>query len=146
MRPLVKAGQFGTPGIRIPPCQKGKPRRSGASTSWKENQDEACQHQHQIAAVLRLKPEGSDGDSSYDEGQRPSHGSRCGQQYDRGYEQQTQQTGLAVGAFSLLALPQLPPDVQAIFCRRLPTLSWVCCGLLENRSGKLKIKQKLSRR
>src|SRR5262245_11290168 len=30
--------------------------------------------------------------SSVDEGQRPSHGPRCGHQYDRGYEHQTEQT------------------------------------------------------
>src|SRR4029450_440710 len=30
--------------------------------------------------------------SSFDEGQRPSHGSRCGHQYDRGCEHQTEQT------------------------------------------------------
>jgi hypothetical protein len=36
-------------------ARHGKPRRSGASTSWKENQDEAYQRQQQIAAVLRLK-------------------------------------------------------------------------------------------
>jgi len=30
MRPVVQAGQFGTPGIRIPPGQKEWPRRSGA--------------------------------------------------------------------------------------------------------------------
>jgi hypothetical protein len=36
-------------------ARQGKPRRSGASTSWKGNQDEAYQHQQQIAAVLRLK-------------------------------------------------------------------------------------------
>jgi hypothetical protein len=41
-------------GIRFPLARKGKPRRSGAGTSWKENQDEAYQHQQQIAAVLRL--------------------------------------------------------------------------------------------
>src|SRR5262245_3264150 len=29
---------------------------------------------------------------SFDEGQRPSHGPRCGHQYDRGCEHQTQQT------------------------------------------------------
>src|ERR1700757_1712387 len=29
MRPLVKAGQFGTPGIRIPPCQKESPAEAG---------------------------------------------------------------------------------------------------------------------
>ena len=32
------------------------------------------------------------GVSSFDEGQRPSHGLRCGHQYDRGCEHQTQQT------------------------------------------------------
>src|SRR2546427_2438955 len=30
--------------------------------------------------------------SSFDEGQRPSHGPRCDHQYDRGREHQTQQT------------------------------------------------------
>ena len=30
--------------------------------------------------------------SSFDEGQRPSHGPRCDHQYDRGCEHQTQQT------------------------------------------------------
>ena len=34
----------------------------------------------------------SGGGSSFDEGQRPSHGPRCGHQYDRGCEHQTQQT------------------------------------------------------
>jgi hypothetical protein len=41
-------------GIRFPWARKGKPRRSGAGTSWKENQDEAYQQQQRIAAVLRL--------------------------------------------------------------------------------------------
>ena len=37
--------------------------------------------------------------SSFDQGQRPSHGPRCGHQYDRGCEHQPQQTeniGVAV--------------------------------------------------
>ena len=36
-------------------ARHGKPRRSGASTSWKEIQDEAYQRQQQIVAVLRLR-------------------------------------------------------------------------------------------
>jgi len=42
-------------GIRFPVGQKRKAAEAGQGTSWKENQDEAYQHQHQIAAVLRLK-------------------------------------------------------------------------------------------
>jgi hypothetical protein len=38
------------------------------------------------------KPQRSGAGSSVDEGQRPSHGPRCGHQYDRGCEHQTQQT------------------------------------------------------
>jgi hypothetical protein len=40
-------------------------------------------------AVTRSK-KSPGGGSSFDEGQRPSHGSRCGHQYDRGCEHQTQ--------------------------------------------------------
>jgi hypothetical protein len=41
-------------GIRFPVGQKRKAAEAGQGTSWKENQDEAYQHQQRIAAVLRL--------------------------------------------------------------------------------------------
>src|SRR5262249_1561245 len=36
--------------------EKESPAEAGQGTSWKENQDEAYQHQQRIAAVLRLVP------------------------------------------------------------------------------------------
>ena len=44
--------QFGA--RRLVPTRKGKPRRSGARTSWKGNQDEDIATDKQIATVLRL--------------------------------------------------------------------------------------------
>src|SRR5215813_12536110 len=39
-------GQSGTPGFGF--RRRGKPRRSGAGTSWKENQDRVYQHQRRL--------------------------------------------------------------------------------------------------
>src|SRR5262249_61321835 len=53
--PSSAAGQFGTPGFGSPWARKGKPRRSGARTSWKENQNETYQQQNQNAAGLIIE-------------------------------------------------------------------------------------------
>src|SRR6516225_10737145 len=47
---------------------------------------------HMVSARLMLGNVRPWRGSSFDEGQRPSHGSWCGHQYDRGCEHQTQQT------------------------------------------------------
>jgi hypothetical protein len=52
------------------------------------------------------------GVSSFDDGQRPSHGCRCDHQYDGGYEHQTQQTEYEhmlshFGAYSAYATPAM---------------------------------------
>src|SRR6478672_9657442 len=77
----------------------------------------------------RFMTNGTSGDgSSFDEGQRPSHGSRCGHQYDRGCEYQTQQTEeehmLAhVGALSTKAKVGAGRSDKASLAQPKPT-SW----------------------